>query len=84
MQVLHTEQRFVNLSPEEVDKVFWKRLEDLSGGMFIKGDDLYVLSDAHPHNGDCDDIRMGSVSNPKFKLEMAAITLKKVLLDTAV
>jgi hypothetical protein len=79
----------VLLSPAEVDRIFWKRLSDLIENTYIdeKGK-LQEYGGTHPHNGDemyrvvglAEDLK----DDPRWKIAIAAIHLRKAIMDVAV
>ena len=79
--VQHTES--VKLSPEEVDKVFYHRLAELTEGYWLKGNEVWQTLDSHGHGSDMDE-RVGKITDPELMLPVAALKLRQALIDTAV
>lgn len=68
----------IMLDGDTVDKAFWKRLVDLTENMFIREDEVFRVDGAELER------KVGHVLDKELDLPVAAIRLKKAILDAAI
>ena len=73
----------VELSPEEVDRVFWKRLNDISEHMFMREGFLWRICGRGDKNEELEE-RIAPIEDGPYNVAIQALRLKKAILKAAI
>ena len=72
----------VELSPEEADRVFWKRLTDLTENMFMR--DGFLWKCGEDQMGHDWEEKIGPIEDEQYKMAVQAIRLKMAIVEAAI
>jgi hypothetical protein len=82
MSIHHRTIETIDLTPEEVDIIFWKRLIDLTEGMFMR--DGFLWKCGEDQMGHDWEEKIGPIEDGPYNMAIQAIRLKRTILEAAI